>query len=192
MEERHAQSFGENHAPTGPLRAEDYLSVREVAKRLGVSARSVYAYIEAGKLVAVRIGASLAIHVDALRGYQRPVVGRPRTRTPVWRTPVAMNCQYLTSITVRVCQGQEKRLEQQLKAFRVGRAHLLPGTVARYVVRNKANPECLQIVLVWRRLVMPPEEEREAALAALRADLAEILDWETALSTEGQVLLSSS
>jgi hypothetical protein len=35
---------------------------------------------------------------------------------------------------------------------------------------------------------MPPEE-RKAALAALRADLAPILEWETASLTEGQVLL---
>jgi excisionase family DNA binding protein len=124
------ESNGDN-ASRGPLRAEEYLSVREVANLMGVSARSVYAYIEAGKLPGVRIGASIAIHADVLRDYRRPVVGRPRTRTPVWRTPVAMNQQYLMTITVHVRQGQEKQLEQQLMVIRGEHRHILPGTVAR-------------------------------------------------------------
>lgn len=36
---------------------------------------------------------------------------------------------------------------------------------------------------------MPPQEEREAALAALREELAEILDWDTAWSESGRVLM---
>jgi excisionase family DNA binding protein len=183
------QESREDHALPGPLRPEEYLSVRDVASRMGVSPRSVYAYIEAGKLPGVRIGASLAVHVDALRGYQRPVVGRKRTRTPVWRAPVVRNRQYLTTITVYLRQGREKKLEQRLRAIHREHRHTLPGTVARYIARSQVNPARVQIVLLWRRLVMPPEEEREAALAALSTELADVLDWETASSAEWLVLM---
>ena len=65
----------------------------------------------------------------------------------------------------------------------------MPGTVARYIARSEEKSEDVQIVLVWRSTVMPPAGEREAALAALQAELAEILDWENAWSEYGRVLL---
>lgn len=61
-----------------------------------------------------------------------------------------------------------------------------PGTVARYIARSEEKPDDVQITLVWRSTVMPPKEEREAAL---REELAEILDWETAWSESGRVLM---
>ena len=185
------QTTHELHLAFGPVQVEEFLSVRDAAKIMGVSTRSVYGYIETGKLLGIRIGASIAVHAEAVRNYQRPVVGRPRTRTPIWRVPVVMNLQYLTTINVRAREGQSAQLEQRLTEIRVSRKHHLPGTVARYIVRNKTDPDEIQIVLVWRRLVMPPDEEREAALTALCADLADILDWETASSHEGQVLMNA-
>ena len=181
----------ELHLSFGPVQVEEFLSVRDAAKIMGVSTRSVYGYIETGKLLGIRIGASIAVHAEAVRNYQRPVAGRPRTRTPIWRVPVIMNLQYLTIINVRVREGQSEKLEERLKEIRVSRKHHIPGTVARYIVRDKLNPEEVQIVLVWRKLVMPPDDEREAAIAALCADLADILDWETVSSREGQVLMNA-
>lgn len=67
----------------------------------------------------------------------------------------------------------------------------MPGTVARYIVRNIADPARVQLVLLWRYKTMPSEREREAALEALRADLADLLDWESASYLEGQVLLNT-
>jgi hypothetical protein len=65
----------------------------------------------------------------------------------------------------------------------------LPGTIARYIVRGEERPDKVQIVLVWRNTVMPSAGEREAALAALRAELADILDWEHAVSEHGRVIM---
>lgn len=175
----------------GVLRAEDYLSVREAARFMGVSTRSVYGYIETGKLPGVRIGASIAVSAKAVREYRRSVVGRPRTRTPIWHVPVTLNLQYLTTIKVCVREGQGENLEQKLTEIRLNRQHLLPGTVARYVVRNCAEPDNIQIVLVWRKVVMPPDEERQAAISALCADLGDVLDWDTASCCEGQVLMNA-
>ena len=181
----------ELHLPSGPVQVEEFLSVRDAARIMGVSTRSVYGYIETGKLLGIRIGASIAVHAESVRNYQRPVVGRPRTRTPIWRVPVIMNLQYLTTINVRAREGQSAQLEQRLTEIRMSRKHHIPGTVARYIVRDKLNPDEIQIVLLWRKLVMPPDAEREAAIQALCADLADILNWETAVSCEGQVLMNA-
>lgn len=168
-----------------------YLSVCQAAKIMGVSERSIYGYLKSGRLVSYRLGGLLAIPEEALRAYRRPVVGRPRTRTPIWRVPVVMNLQYLLHITVRIRPGMEEALERRLLQIRAEHRHLIPGTVARYIARNKDGSDMVQMVLVWRRLIMPPEHERAAALEALRADLADILDWESAVYMEGQVVLNT-
>ncbi len=185
------QKFYHPHLYPGLLQAEEYLSVREAAKIIGVSTRSVYGYIEAGRLVGIRIGASIAVQAEEVRNYHRAVVGRPRTRTPVWRVPVFMNHQYLTNIAAHIREGQGDKLEKRLLEIRASGKHSIPGTVARYIVRSQEKPDEVQLILVWRQLVMPPQEEREAAVAALRVTLADILDWERAVYSEGKVMLSA-
>src|SRR5262249_30195543 len=95
----------------------------------------------------------------------------------------------LTVITVRQRPGQGEPLERRLAEIRQGNLHHLRGTAARYVMRNQGVPDELVIVLAWRFCMVPPEEERGAALVALRADLADVLDWETAVIQEGETLL---
>lgn len=170
-------------------RVAGYLSVKEAAQLLGVSERTVYGYVESGKLPGARVGSIIVVEMESVCKYQRRAPGRLRTKMPVWRVPPKQNLQYLTSIAVQLRQGQSKRFEQKLREMRTAGKHLLPGTSARYIVRDQENPEEVLIVLVWRSVMMPPAEEREAALAALRADLTEILAWETAVYTEGQVIL---
>jgi excisionase family DNA binding protein len=176
-------------AVPAPARIPGYLSVKEAANLIGVSARCVYNYIESGRLPAVRVGSMTAVEEEAVRNYRRRPVGRLRTRTPVWHVPPANNLQYLTTISVRIRQGQSGQLDRKLAEIRLAGKHLLPGTAARYIARSQNSPDDVQIVLIWRSAVMPPAEEREAALATLRADLADILDWETAIHKEGQVMM---
>jgi excisionase family DNA binding protein len=171
---------------------ENYLTAREVAKILGVSPRSVYTYIKTDKLPAVQIGKTIIVPVDGLAAFQRSSVGRKRTQTPQWHIPAVGNTQYLTTMMVQVRQGQNENLERKLDEFRIDHKHPLPGTVNRYITRLKHDPQLVQIVLIWRAQVMPPEEEREAALAALWADLAGVLMWETVCCLEGQVVLHAS
>lgn len=179
------------HTPLKRIQNRQYLSIREAAQRLGVSQRSVYGYIASGKLPGERIGQRMVVRRETVETYQRPAVGRPRTRTPLWRVSVATNVQYLLSISVRLRPGQEQPFQQKLAEIRLQRHHPIPGTVARYISRASSVPEAIRIVLVWRQRLMPPEEERQAALAALRADLSEMLDWETATSFEGVVALNT-
>ena len=166
-----------------------YLSVKEAARLLGVSERSVYGYIESGKIPAARIGHVLVVETEMVSKYQRKAPGRLRTNTPIWHVPPQNNLQYLTSITVRIRQGQSTHFEQKINEIRANGKHVIPGTAARYVLRSRDNPDEVQIVLIWRSAIMPPTEEREAALAALRADMTEILAWETAVYRESQVVM---
>src|SRR5579883_1303760 len=166
-----------------------YMTVQEAAKYLGVSDRTVYGYIDEGRLAAIRVGGGLAVEEKSVKNFERQATGRPRTRVPIWRLPVGKNIQYLTIIFARIKAGQGKRFDAKLEEIRAAEKHLLPGTVARYIARSEEKPEDVQMVLVWRSTVMPPASEREAALAALRAELAEILDWENAWSEYGRVVM---
>ena len=91
-------------------------------------------------------------------------------------------------ITVRIRPGQGERLLCRLAEIHQGHRHELSGTVARYVARNPDRDEA-QIVLLWRYATMPPEAERQAALAAFFAELEEMLDWNAASLAESVVLI---
>lgn len=166
-----------------------YLSIKETAFILGVSERSVYGYIESGKLPGARVDNLIVAVADAVYRFKRRAPGRVRTISPRWRVPPLNNDQYLTFITARVRPGQDENLEPRLLEMRAQNKHRLPGTSARYIARDREDPEEVTIVLVWRSSFMPPEEERQSSLAAFYADFADILDWDTAEVTEGQVLL---
>jgi excisionase family DNA binding protein len=187
MEEMVGQSS--HRAKVSLARVPGYLSVKEAARLIGVSERTIYGYVETGKLPAARIGSMMVVDAASARGYRRRAPGRLRTRIPPWHIPPEHNLQYLTSITVRLRPGQGGRLTEKLLEIRTEGRHLLPGTAARYIVRSRDCPDEVQIVLVWRGAIMPAEEERETALAALRDDLAEVIAWETAFYKESQVVM---
>lgn len=187
MEEKAVQSPTKAEAPLE--RIPGYLSVREAARIMGVSERSVYGYIEAGKLPGARIGNIIVVIADYVYTYERRAPGRTRTTIPRWHIPPQKNLQYLTTITVRMRPGCDELLESKLVKMRTENEHRLPGTAARYIVRNQSDPDEIDILLIWRSVIMPPAEQREAALAALCAYLEEVLDWQTATTKEGQVLL---
>lgn len=176
-----------------PALRDHYVTVREAASIIGVSERTIYSYLEMGKLAGERIGQTIVLRKELVRRYRRPGVGRPRTRTPIWRLPVVTNLPYLLHITVRLRgeTGQDERLAQRLAQIRTAQHHMIPGTVARYLARSTNHAETIQIVLVWRSQTLPPEAERAAALQALRADLDDLLDWESACSLEGPALLNT-
>lgn len=174
---------------SSPEHVPGYLSVKEAARIMGVSTRSVYNYIASGKLPVVHIGHLTVIETKCVHNYRRQAPGRLRVNTPRWHVPPANNCQSLTTITVHIRQGQSERLAQKLDEIRTAGKHCIPGTVARYIMQSATCPGEVQIMLLWRSANLPSAEEREAALAALRDDLAEILDWETTVYRESQVVM---
>src|SRR5579883_1437197 len=83
-----------------------YISVKEAAKLTGLNEKTIYRYIDEGKLPAIRVASSILVEEEAAQNYERQSVGRPRTTIPIWRIPTGANIQYLTHITVRVRPGQ--------------------------------------------------------------------------------------
>src|SRR5258707_6863860 len=167
----------------------DYLSVQEVASMLDVSARSVYGYIAKGQLPATRIGERIFVRAQDVSAFERNAPGRQRVLAPAWHTPPERNRQYVTMITVRVRSGASEALVDRLVEIQGSATHCFFGTSARYVVQNQRDPDEIDLVLVWRSPVMPDLACREAAVAALAADLVDVLEWETAVVKEGQTLL---
>ena len=167
---------------------ERYLSIQEAARRLGVSPRSVYGYLESGKLPATQVEGILMVEEEALQHFRRRAPGRLRVKSPRWRKTPVMNQMMHTRITARLRPGGRALLAKKLDEMQAERTHCFPGTSARYISQNQADDE-VEITLLWRGVAMPTDEERAAALAALWTELAEIVDWETAQVKEGQVLL---
>ena len=156
---------------------------------LGVSPRTVYSYIESGKLPGSSIGNTTVVLAADVASFQRSAPGRKREQTPRWHRPSAQNGRYITTIRVRARPGQQACLARKLAELRRTGRHPFPGTSARYVAGNQDDEGEMLIILVWQAVVMPSKQEREAALAALGTELADALDWQTMVQTHGRVIL---
>lgn len=167
----------------------EYLSVRETARLLGVSERSVYGYLEKERLPVTHQGNLLVIETAAVHSFQRLAAGRPRVRQPEWHRSSHENGQVLTQVSVEVQAGQRQALEQRLAQIHLSNRHQLPGTIARYIAWEPRPSTRVKMVFIWRRAAMPPEGERGAALKALWDELDDLLAWKTMVIQECDMLL---
>jgi len=166
-----------------------HFSVKEAARLLGVSVRSVYGYLERGYLSRVYIEGMTMLLVEEVYNFDCQAPGRPREAPPLWHLPPELNPLFLTTMIVRMLPGCGDALERKLTEFRVQGKHQIAGTTARSISRTRDDPSKVLILLCWREATMPPQEQREQALAEFAADLSEVLDWTTAVVKEGDVLL---
>ncbi len=127
-----------------------YVSVKEAAKMLGLSPRTVYDYVYEGRLHSARLADVIAIPIEELTNFKREPAGRPRINTPLWRMSSGENEQFMTFILVQVRAGQDAALMRKLDVIRKKRQHIFPGTVMRYVAESNASCELVILVLVWR------------------------------------------
>ena len=167
----------------------EYVSIKEAAKMLGVSDKRVYAYIEDGRLPAVRAAHVILIPIEEVKKFKPKISGRPRKNTPVWRTSPEENVLLTTSIIVPLQADQRERLQKRLEELRDEGDHVFPGTVARYVIWSKTYPGTLEILLIWRSTTIPDEFARKQALNDFRKALADLLDWSSARYDDGEILL---
>ncbi len=156
---------------------------------LGVSDKRVYAYVEEGRLPAVRAAHVIMIPVAAVRKFKPSISGRPRKHTPAWRVSPEDNLLLTTSLVVQVKAGQQARLQEKLEEVKQAEEYTFPGSVARYIIWSKFSPEKLEILLVWRSSTMPDEDRRKQTIETLQQALGEVVDWNTAQYDEGQVLM---
>lgn len=185
MEEQNASSPEE---PSPQVSLPEYISVEEAARILGVTARSIYWYIERGRLSCTQIETYMLRREEVI-AFERRAPGQIRTRTLCWRVPPMQNALSLTAITVQVRPGRRKLFTEKLAVMHQEGKHLFPGTAARYITSNPHDPDEMSILLVWRETSQPATAQRQEALAALMADFAEVLDWDTAQMQEWQGLL---
>ncbi len=166
-----------------------YVSVKEAAEMLGLSPRTVYDYIEEGRLPSARFADVIAISREEIRKFKREPSGRPRKNTPLWHISSGDNTQFMSLISVQLRAGQRDVLQQKLEVIRKKKQHLFPGTVMRYVAASGASFERVLLLLIWRGTVLPDESTREGALEEFQRSLDDVLDWSTAQYEYGQVLM---
>lgn len=171
------------------LRIPGYVSVKDAAKILGLSPRTVYDYVEEGRLPSARLADVIAISVEDLTQFKREPSGRPRKNTPLWRISSGDNEQFLLLILVQLRAGQHEILMQKLEKVRKSKQHIFPGTVMRYVAENAKDDERMIIVLVWRGTILPSETKRAEELEAFQQALNDVVDWTTAEYRSGSVLM---
>jgi excisionase family DNA binding protein len=164
-----------------------YATIKETARMLGLSKSRIYKYVEDGQLSSVRVANVILIPEDDIKNFQPRLANRPRKCLMPWRVSPDNNVLLATSLTVRLKAGKLETLMARLEEIRQGDQYLFPGTVARFI--TKTHPDQLEILLVWRSTAIPDEATKDCALAEFREVMADILDWDTAEYSEGQVLL---
>src|SRR5258708_18132586 len=125
-----------------------YVSVKEAAEMLGLSPRTVYDYIEEGRLPSARLADVIAISREEIRKFKREPSGRPRKNTPLWHISSGDNTQFMSIISVRLRAGQREVLQQKLEVIRKKKQHLFPGTVMRYVAASGASFDQVLLLLI--------------------------------------------
>src|SRR5215831_16248877 len=116
-----------------PQRIPGYASVKEAAEMLGLSPRTIYDYIEEGRLTGARLADVIAIPIEEIKKFKREPSGRPRKNSQLWHISSGENTQFMSLISVQVRAGQRDNLQQTLEEFRRKKQHLFPGTVMRYI-----------------------------------------------------------
>ena len=166
-----------------------YVSIKEAARILGISANRVYAYVEEGRLPSAKAAHVIMIPLQAVEDFKPQLSGRPRTSVPLWRISPEENAVTATSILVRIRPHQHTRLISRLEDMRREKRHLFPGTLVRYIIEKQRQSEYIEILLIWRETAMPDEVTYNRWLSEFQETLNDVLDWETAQYDTGKVVM---
>lgn len=177
------------HVNDGQASVPGYVSIKEAAEMLGLSPSRVYEYVEDGRLSSVRAAHVILIPLEEVKTFKPNIAGRPRKSVLRWRISPENNMLLATSIIVQVRSDHYSELMKKLEEIRYSDKYLLPGTVARYIIRSETLPGQVEFSFIWRSTIMPNEMARKKALDDFQQSLADVLDWSTAQYKEGQVLM---
>lgn len=167
----------------------DFVTTSEAAEALGVSYYTVYEYIREKRLVAEMVGGIYMIPKKALQEFKAKPTGRTRTKPPPWRIYRAGAKVRGMDIRVALRAGQQERLVEKLSKILEGQRYLFPGTMQRYVFEEDEEPKHVIISLIWKDTEMPDEKAIQQDLKPLQAELADVLDWDTAQYTTKQAII---
>src|SRR5712692_5127346 len=166
-----------------------YVSIKEAAEMLGLSPSRVYEYVEDGRLSSVRAAHVILIPVEEVKNFKPNIAGRPRKSILRWRISPGNNMLLSTTILVQMRGNHLAELLKRLEEMKEEEQYFFPGTVARFIVKSETVPGQVEISFIWRSTVMPNEQAREQGLEEFRQALADVLDWNTAQYSKGQVLM---
>ena len=158
----------------------DFVTTSEAAEMLGVSYYTVYEYIREKRLVAERVGGIYMIPEKAVKEFKAKPTGRTRIKPPAWRVYRAGAKVRAMDIHVQVQADQQLRLIEKLNDIQENQKFLFPGTMQRYVFEDQANPATVTISLIWKDTELTDERLLEQELVAFKAELEDVLDWDTA------------
>jgi excisionase family DNA binding protein len=167
----------------------DFVTTSEAAEVLGVSYYTVYEYIREKRLVAEMVGGIYMMPKKAVQEFKAKPTGRTRTRPPLWRKYRAGAKVRGMDIRVRLRVGQQNRLMEKLNTILEAQLYLFPGTMQRYVYEEDTEPKYIVISLIWKDTEMPDESAIQLELKTLQAELADVLDWDTAQYTTKQAII---
>ena len=85
--------------------------------------------------------------------------------------------------------GQQDKLVEKLTEMQQANRHTFPGTIAHYIIKGDPELTSVHFFLVWKNTEMPNESTRERALKALRDELADVLEWESAQYSTNEALI---
>jgi excisionase family DNA binding protein len=167
----------------------DYISTDQAARILGISKQRVYQYIEEKRLPAFRAGNVILLRKEVVEQFKPNITGRPRKKEPLWRVYRGGSAVLGTEIQVQIRERKEVQVIERLRSIYTGQRHTFPGTIQRYILKDDFSPSTISIWLVWKDTEMPEEEARARNLAAFQAELADVVDWETAqISTKEGII----
>lgn len=167
----------------------EYVSIKEAAEILNLSANRVYEFVMEGRLSGVRAADVIMIPLEEVQQFKRGSTGRPRKNQPKWRISSKLDALLTTLISVSMHQDKQDILDEKLSEIRQGEKYIFPGTISRYMILSNTIPNQVQILLIWRSSLIPDQAERERELEALRQELAEVFDWSTAQYNHGTVFM---
>lgn len=167
----------------------DFVTTSEAAEALGVSYYTVYEYIREKRLVAEMVGGIYMIPRKAVQEFKAKPTGRTRIKPPPWRIYRAGAKVRGMDIRVPVRAGQQERLVEKLNGILEGQRYLFPGTMQRYVFEEETEPKHVVISLIWKDTEMPDEMVIQQDLKPLQAELADVLDWDTAQYTTKRAII---
>jgi excisionase family DNA binding protein len=158
----------------------DYVESKQAAKMLGISPSRLYDYLIQGRLKSKRVGRSYLVLVEDIKRYKPVSTGRARVKPLPWRTYKGGVKVLGIEIQVQVRAGQQQRLAELIQTIKDLNLHSFPGTLSRYILQDDAQPDNVEILLIWKSTDLPDEETRQAYLAAFQTELEDVFDWSTA------------
>ncbi len=167
----------------------DHVSVKEAAEILGISTKRIYMYIYMQRLPGIRVGSTYMLPREAVEQLKISRVRHSARGGASWSGYRHRNILSATQIQVQVRPGQQEQLRRILLMMREADLHALSGTVERYILEGDAALNTLIILMIWKVIEMPDETTRARELDALKLELADVVDWETAVEKSNRILI---